>query len=84
MLKIVWMLENKGFAANIQLWLSFKSFCVKCIKNFDENVEQVVVYLNFCKAFDSVDHTYLLVKLINFGFDENFVVLIPSSLEVRN
>ena len=51
--------------------------------SFDENVEQVVVYLDFIRAFDSVDHPYLIVKLTNFGFDENFVVLISSYLENR-
>ena len=51
--------------------------------NFDGNVEQVVVYLDFSKAFDSVDHSTLLSKIIQFGFDENFVKLINSYLSSR-
>ena len=51
--------------------------------NFDDNVEQVVVYLDFCKAFDPVDQHYLLVILTDFVFDENVVVLISSYLDGR-
>ena len=51
--------------------------------NFDGNVEQVVVYLDFSKAFDSVDHSTLLSKIIQFGFDEYFVKLINSYLSSR-
>ena len=51
--------------------------------NFDENVEQVVVYLDFCKAFDSADHSCLLFKVAPFGFDKDFVALLSSYLECR-
>ena len=46
-------------------------------------MEQVVVYLDFSKAFDSVDHSTLLSKIIQFGFDDNFVKLINSYLSSR-
>ena len=46
--------------------------------NFDENLEQVFVYLDFSKAFDSVDHSTLLSKIIHISFDEDFLKLINS------
>ena len=48
--------------------------------NFDENIEQAVVYLDISKAFDSVDHSNLLLK---FGFDKSFVSLLCSYLSDR-
>ena len=75
--------RQHGFCSKHSTVTQLLSFLHELYLNFDENVEQVVVYLDFCKAFDSVDHPYLLVKLTNFGFDENYVVLISSYLEDR-
>ena len=75
--------RQHGFRAKHSTVTQLLIFLHELYLNFDENVEQVVVYLDFCKAFDSVEHPYLLVKLTNFGFDENFVVLISSYLEDR-
>ena len=50
---------------------------------FDENIDQVVVYLDFSKAFDSVDHSNLLLKLARFGFDKSFVSFLFSYLSDR-
>ena len=57
-------------------------FLHKLHLNFDKNLEQVVVYLDFSKAFDSVDHSNLL-KLARFGFDKSFVSLLCSYLSDR-
>jgi hypothetical protein len=36
-------------------------------KNLDQNVQTDVLYLDFAKAFDTVDHQILLKKLKRFG-----------------
>ena len=47
----------------------------KLYLNFDENVAPVIVYLDFCKAFHSVNHSCLLFQIASFRFDRDFVTL---------
>ena len=51
--------------------------------NFDDNVEQVLIYLDFAKAFDTVNHAILLDRLALYGLDNNFLKLIFSYLSDR-
>ena len=52
--------------------------------NYDKNVEQVIIYLDFAKAFDSLDHAILLKKLSLYGLDNDFLQLMFSYLTGRN
>ena len=52
-------------------------------ENFDSNSEQIIVYLDFSKAFDTVNHNILLCKLAYFGLDENFLKLMKTYLTNR-
>ena len=74
---------NYGFRAKHSTVTQLLTFLHELYLNYDGNVEQVVVYLDFSKAFDSVDHSTLLSKIIHFGFDEDFVKLINSYLSSR-
>jgi ribonuclease P/MRP protein subunit RPP40 len=42
-----------------------------------------VIYIDFSKAFDRVDHKLLLTKLDSFGFSDNLIQLIASYLSDR-
>ena len=72
-------------------WFPFKTlsgytiicFLHKLHLNFNGNIEQVVVYLDFSKAFHSVDHSNLFLKLARFGLDKSFVSLLCSYLSDR-
>ena len=52
--------------------------------NFDDDVEQVLIYLDFAKAFDTVNHAILLDNLALYGLDNNFLKLIFSYLGDRS
>ena len=59
-------------------------YLVELYSNFDDNVEQILVYLDFAKGFDTVNHAILLDKLAFSGLDNNFLKLIFSYLSVRS
>jgi hypothetical protein len=49
-----------------------------------DNHSQVdVVYTDFSKAFDMIDHNLLLNKLESFGFSDDLVLLVKSYLDSR-
>ena len=75
--------RQHGFRSKHSTVTQLFTFLHELYLNFDGNIEQVVVYLDFSKAYDSVDHSTLLSKIIHFGFDEDFVKLINSYLSSR-
>ena len=76
--------RQHGFRAKHSTVTQLLIFLHEFYLNFDGNVEQVVVYLDFSNAFDTVDHSTLLSKIIHFGFDEDFVKPINSYLPSRS
>ena len=58
-------------------------FLEKINTNYDQNVERVVIFLDFAKAFDNVDHAILLKKLSLYGLQKDFMQLMFSNLSGR-
>ena len=75
--------RQHGFCAKHSTVTKLLTFLHELYLNFYGNVEQVVVYLEFSKVFDSVDHSTLLSKIIHFRFQKDFVKLINSYLSSR-
>ena len=50
----------------------------------DQKQQVDVIYTDFSKAFDSIDHSILLGKLDSFGFDINLLMLFKNYLENRS
>ena len=61
-----------GFRAKHSTVTQLLTFLHELYLTFDGNVEQVVVYLDFSKVFDSMDHSTLLSMIIHIGFDKDF------------
>ena len=53
------------------------------MKAFDEGYQIDTIYLDFRKAFDSVPHKRLLVKLKGYGFDGMLLKWIEDFLSER-
>ena len=70
---------QQGHSTITQLVLSLDELYA----NFDNNWEQIVLYLDFSKAFDTVNHATLTIKLAYFGLDREFRNLIRSYLADR-
>lgn len=48
--------------------------------NLDSNTQTDVIYLDFAKAFDSVDHNILLAKLNAYGISDNLLSWLTNYL----
>ena len=70
---------RKGHSTITQLLV----FLNEIYTNYDKNVEQVIIYLDFEKALDNVDHAILLKKLSLYGLDNDFLQLVFSYLTGR-
>ena len=57
---------------------------VELISHYLDNGNEVdLLYLDFCKAFDSVPHSRLLIKLQSFGITANTLAIIENFLTNR-
>ena len=52
-------------------------------KNLDQGLQTDVVFMDICKAFDSVDHSILLQKLHDFGFSGSLLLWFQNYLSGR-
>ena len=54
------------------------------IKNMNDNLWPVNIYLDFSKAFDSLNHIILLYKLKFYGIQQDALYLLKSYLSNRS
>ena len=75
--------NQHGFQQSHSTITQLVLFIDELYANFDNNWEQIVLYLYFSKAFDTVNHATLISKLAYFGLDLEFRNLIRSYLADR-
>ena len=68
--------RQHGFQRGKSFGVKLFDFLDELYQIFDINEEQIVVYLDIQKAFDSVSHATFLDKLSKVGFDDSLLRLI--------
>ena len=66
-------LGQHGFLRNRSCATQLLQVLHKIGENLDSNIQTDIVYLDFAKAFDSVDHGLILAKLRQFGVHSNML-----------
>lgn len=72
-----------GFLKNRSCVTQLLSVLHDVVLNLDRNIQTDVIYLDFSKAFDSVDHNILLAKLNTYGISGNLLSLLTNYLSGR-
>ena len=65
--------EQHGFIRNRSCVTQLLSVFHAIGKSLDRNIQTDILYLDFAKAFDSVDHDILLAKLKSYGVSGNLL-----------
>jgi hypothetical protein len=65
--------EQHGFIRNRSCITQLLSVFHTIGENFDRNIQTDILYLDFAKAFVSVDHNILLAKLKSYGVTGNLL-----------
>ena len=72
-----------GFREGHSTYMAVVKLLDQLTENIDNNLHSITVFLDFKKAFDSIDHSILLDKLEHYGIRGNALSLIRSYLTNR-
>ena len=67
-----------GFRQNHSCESALHEIISTCFKNLDNKLINMLLFIDFKKAFDMVDSKLLIYKLQNYGFSKNAVSLIEN------
>ena len=76
--------EQFGFRATLSTGLALTQFTDSILGNMDADRFTGAAFLDFSKAFDTVDHAILLDKLRSLGVDEDSLNWFRSYLSERS
>ena len=76
--------QQYGFRSNRSTDLAALELMDRNIKNMNDNLWPVNIYLDFSKAFDSLNHIILLSKLKFYGIQQDALCLLKSYLTNRS
>jgi hypothetical protein len=76
--------EQHGFRANRSCYTALSRFTQQIYYDIDgRNMRAGAVFVDFRKAYNSVDHDLLILKLIENNIDPNIICLIKNYLDNR-
>ena len=67
-----------GFRANHSCETALHEVITNCLNNLDKKLINLLLFIDFKKAFDMVDSSLLIIKLLNYGFSNDAIELIKS------
>ena len=75
--------DQNGFREGRSCNLALHTLLDYCKLNLDQKKQVIAIFLDLSKAFDTVDHDLLLLKLKKYGFSERSISLLKSYLMNR-
>ena len=75
--------EQFGFRPNLSTSIALTRLTEEILLNLDNNLTTGAVFIDLRKAFDTVDHTLLIMKLRNLGFSTSVLNWFTSYLSSR-
>ncbi len=72
-----------GFTSNHSCETALHEVISSCLKNLDQKLVNLLLFIDFKKAFDMVDPRLLFQKLLNYGFGNLALKLIKSYFSNR-
>lgn len=75
--------QQHGFVAGRSTTTNLTIFCNHVLNGLEKGLQYDVIYTDFSKAFDRVNHEVLLTKLKKVGFHSNLLKWINSYLRER-
>jgi len=75
--------QQHGFRPTRSTVTNLLTFTKVVNKSLDNNIQLDVIYTDFEKAFDKVNHDILINKLMKFGFSNNLTCFLRSYLRDR-
>ena len=76
--------DQNGFRPDLSTTTNLAVFSNFVNSNLNSNIQTDVIYTDFSKAFDKVNHSILMDKLKNFGFNDNLLLWFRSYLVGRS
>ena len=72
-----------GFRANHSCETALHEVISNCLNNLDKKLINLLLFIDFKKAFDMVDPNLLIMKLLNYGFSNEAIELLKSYFNDR-
>ena len=76
--------KQNGFRSKRSTAQTIFDYTTDLINNYNQDEETISIYIDFKKAFDTVNHAKLIDKFKKYKFDQNLIKLLASYLSNRD